>query len=139
MQPIAVPHGVDGLSNNNLRLGVGLAYALHALGQGKLLLTRHCVSGPLAGAPCGIRHRAGAHTQPLSSRSTTVQITSMPGSLSLRQGMCTKFSPPFFLKMWAFSTAISSSVSRQSAAKPGVTTARFLTPCLARLFTVASV
>ena len=42
--------------------------------------------------------------------------------------MSTKLSPPFFLKMCAFSTAISSSVSRQSAAKPGVTTARLRTP-----------
>ncbi len=57
----------------------------------------------------------------------------MPGSLSFRQGMAAKFSPPWRLKMWAFSIAISSSVSRQSAAKPGITTARFLTPRLGQL------
>ena len=48
--------------------------------------------------------------------------------LSLRQGMAAKFSPPACLKISAFSMAISSSVSRQSAEKPGVMTARFFTP-----------
>jgi RimJ/RimL family protein N-acetyltransferase len=74
-----------------------------------------------------------------SSRNTTWRNTAMPASLSLRQGMATKLFPPFALKICAFSTAISSSVSRQSAAKPGVTTARFFTPLSARFFTVSSV
>src|SRR5919109_317881 len=60
-------------------------------------------------------------------------MTSMPGALSLRHGMVAKFSPPCFLKIRAFSTAISSSVSRQSAAKPGMMTAIFLTPRLVEL------
>jgi hypothetical protein len=34
------------------------------------------------------------HTQPLSSRMASCQIISMPASLSLRQGMTAKFSPP---------------------------------------------
>ena len=42
--------------------------------------------------------------------------------------MAVKFSPPLWRKISAFSTPISSIVSRQSAVKPGVTTARFLTP-----------
>ena len=43
----------------------------------------------------------------------------MPGSLSLRQGIAANCSPPLCLKISAFSCAISSSVSRQSAEKPG--------------------
>ena len=43
----------------------------------------------------------------------------MPGSLSFRQGMAANCSPPLCLKISAFSCAISSSVSRQSAEKPG--------------------
>ena len=53
--------------------------------------------------------------------------------------MAAKFSPPFFLNISAFSTAISSSVSRQSTEKPGVMTATFLTPLLASYLTVLSV
>ena len=53
--------------------------------------------------------------------------------------MAAKFSPPCLRKISAFSTAISSSVSRQSAAKPGVITARFFTPRSASAFTVWSV
>ncbi len=88
-----------------------------------------------AGKPVGIVSfhdllRAGVACQihPSSSRSAICRITSMPGALSLRQGIAAKFSPPCFLKMCAFSTAISSSVSRQSEEKPGVMTARFFTP-----------
>src|SRR5215471_16351596 len=43
---------------------------------------------------------------------------------------------PYFLNRRAFSIAISSSVSRQSAEKPGVTTARFFTPSLASFLRV---
>ena len=64
------------------------------------------------------------------------QIISMPASLSLRQGMAAKLVPPLRLNTRAFSTAISSSVSRQSAEKPGVRTTRFLTPFLASALTV---
>jgi len=60
------------------------------------------------------------HTQPFSSRMANCQISSMPASLSLRQGISAKFWPPARLNARALSTAISSSVSRQSAAKPGV-------------------
>src|SRR5262249_45701573 len=80
--------------------------------------------------------RADGYTQPLSSRSAICQITSMPGALSLRQGIAAKFSPPYFLKIRAPSTAISSSVSRQSAEKPGMITATFFTPLLARFLRV---
>ncbi len=37
---------------------------------------------------------AGDYTHPLSSRIASCQIISMPASLSLRQGMATKFWPP---------------------------------------------
>jgi len=58
-------------------------------------------------------------------------MTSMPASLSLRQGMAANCSPPLCLNIPAFSWAISSSVSRQSAEKPGVTTAMRRTPSFA--------
>ncbi len=35
-----------------------------------------------------------AQTQPCNSRRTTVSSTLMPSTLSLRQGICTNFSPP---------------------------------------------
>src|SRR5262249_38862892 len=76
---------------------------------------------------------------PCNSRRTRCAITRMPASLSLRQGMAANFSPPLALKICAFSTAISSNVSRQSAEKPGVTTARFFTPLRANASTVLSV
>ena len=76
------------------------------------------------------------HTQPLSSRMASCQIISMPASLSLRHGMTAKFCPPLRLNTRAFSTAISSSVSRQSAEKPGMIMTRFFTPFLASAFTV---
>src|SRR5262249_3214682 len=40
--------------------------------------------------------RGDGYPQPLSSRSAICQITSMPGALSLRQGIAAKFSPPYF-------------------------------------------
>jgi hypothetical protein len=43
---------------------------------------------------CGVIRVLSPHTQPLSSRSTSCQITSMPGPLSLRQGIAAKFCPP---------------------------------------------
>ena len=70
---------------------------------------------------------------------TTSRITCMPCALSFRHGMAAKFTPPLALKISPFSTAISSSVSRQSAEKPGVTIARFFTPLCASASTVLSV
>src|SRR5438876_790728 len=66
--------------------------------------------------------RSNRQIQPWSSRSTSWRMTSIPGSLSFRQGIAAKCSPPLCLKISAFSCAISSSVSRQSAENPGVTT-----------------
>src|SRR6266508_5227064 len=82
-------------------------------------MRREDCSAPARTQPVS-QYSSGLHAQPLSSRSAICQITSMPGALSLRQGMAAKFSPPYFLKRRAFSMAISSSVSRQSAEKPGV-------------------
>jgi hypothetical protein len=47
-----------------------------------------------SGTRCGVIRVLSPHTQPLSSRSTSCQITSMPGPLSLRQGIAAKFCPP---------------------------------------------
>ncbi len=60
-------------------------------------------------------------------------------SLSLRQGTTENLSPPFALKVSPTPSAISSSVSTQSAAKPGVMIASSLTPFLASSSTVTSV
>jgi hypothetical protein len=51
-------------------------------------------SSGASGTRCGVIRVLSPHTQPLSSRSTSCQITSMPGPLSLRQGMAAKFCPP---------------------------------------------
>ena len=52
----------------------------------------------------------------------------MPSALSLRQGIAAKCSPPFSRNVSPARMAISSSVSRQSAEKPGVITATVATP-----------
>src|SRR5947209_2658243 len=86
------------------------------------------------------QHDAEAgHIQPISSRWTTLRSTVMPFSSALRQSIRANFSPPCSRKMSRFSTPISSMVSRQSAAKPGVTMASRFTPRTASSFTVASV
>jgi hypothetical protein len=79
------------------------------------------------------------YTHPASSRRAIASSTAIPSSLSLRHGSAANFSPPAAWKYSAFSTPISSNVSRQSAAKPGVSTARRFTPCWARVRTVWSV
>jgi hypothetical protein len=60
-------------------------------------------------------------------------------SLSFRQSIRAKHSPPPAKKYSAFSLPISSIVSRQSAEKPGVTTAIRLMPWAASVFIVSSV
>jgi Amidase len=45
-------------------------------------------------APGRTCNNGGDQTQPLSSRMASCQIISVPASLSLRQGMAAKFSPP---------------------------------------------
>src|SRR5580704_10478906 len=89
--------------------------------------------------PAGIDRKAWCYVHPFNSRVTRDSITRMPASLSLRQGTTAKFSPPCCLKTAAFSTAISSNVSRQSAEKPGVITSRFLHPRSASVWTVSMV
>jgi hypothetical protein len=63
------------------RLGASLcAPSIHCAAQSRLAF-RTCNNG-------------GDQTQPLSSRMASCQIISVPASLSLRQGMAAKFSPP---------------------------------------------
>ena len=93
----------------------------------------------LTSCPPSIRSVSALRSSPAARARTKREITAMPCSLSLRQGIAEKFSPPLARKISAFSTAISSSVSRQSAEKPGVTTARFFTPRCASASTVLSV
>ena len=63
----------------------------------------------------------------------------MCSKLSFRQGMRSKFSPPFFIKDSLPAIFISSKVSTQSDAKPGQITNRFFIPLLGKFSKVLSV
>src|SRR5206468_5156168 len=95
----------------------------HQLQAGGKFGMQHCLNNPL-GVLVAVgrrQHDAEAgHIQPIDSRRTTLRMTAMPFSSALRQSIRANFSPPFARKMSRFSTPISSIVSRQSAAKPGV-------------------
>ncbi len=63
----------------------------------------------------------------------------MWSELSFKQGIKSKFTPPFFKKLSLPCIFISSKVSTQSDAKPGHITNKFLMPLLGKLSNVLSV
>src|SRR5262249_31116462 len=86
MQPIPVPHGVDEPPDDHLRLGVGLADALHPLGHTEPFLLHPRVPYIVSPQRHDISIRCpGSHHCP-AARAYSQRLKLMPGECERRRG-----------------------------------------------------